>query len=337
MTPSETVLLPGTGPHREEALDRAVCLLLEGELVAFPTETVYGLGALATAADAVARVFVAKGRPSDNPLIVHLASPREIDLYARPGPVVSELAAAFMPGPLTLVLPSRQSIPAIVRAGLPSVALRIPDHPLALELLERTGPLVAPSANRSGRPSPTRASHVVDDLDGRIAAVLDGGSCRVGIESTVLDLCSRTPRILRPGTISAADIAAVIGPVATADPRSGDQSAAPPAPGMKYRHYAPAIPVELHLLEEVEGEEGFDLKIDFKADESVLLLLSEQFEPEKVVPESDRVAVRRLDEESLFTRFREAEKEGVDRIVVVARRRELSEGMLNRLQKAAAS
>ena len=328
-----TELLHGSGEEREESLRRAAELIAEGELVAFPTETVYGLGALATSAEAVARVFEAKGRPSDNPLIVHLASADQIELYARLTERVNRVATAFMPGPLTIVLPSLENIPPIARAGLPTVALRVPDHQLALDLIARTGPLVAPSANRSGRPSPTRAQHVIDDLGGRIGAVLDGGQCAVGIESTVLDLSQREPRILRPGLITPEDLAPYLGVTPqVAEPIPGVEMRAPASPGTKYRHYAPDIPIRIIEIAENEEIEDIYLKLNFNPDLSPRFFCSS---PEDLEFLHERhVDAVRLDGESLFSEFRRAEKEGIGVVLVLIRPDEVSDALMNRLQKA---
>lgn len=219
----------------EHDIDRAAALLRQGELVAFPTETVYGLGADSTNARAVDLIFTVKGRPADNPLIVHVSSQDQVlhvaDLSsARISAIAKRLMDAFWPGPLSLVVPARERVPANVRAGLPTVAVRMPDHGTALRLIERTGrPLAAPSANRSGRPSPTTAAHVLDDLAGSIAAVVDGGTTRIGLESTVVDVTVVPPLLLRPGAISASQLERVLGrPVAvwrkTGDPVAGDTS-----------------------------------------------------------------------------------------------------------------
>jgi L-threonylcarbamoyladenylate synthase len=216
---------------------QAAAILRRGGLVAFPTETVYGLGANALDAAAVRRVFAAKGRPADNPLIVHLADPDEAARVARVTPLARRLAARFWPGPLTLVLPSRGVVPEAVRAGLPTVAVRCPDHELARSLIRLTGsPLAAPSANRSGRPSPTAARAVLDDLDGRIDAVLDGGRCRHGIESTVVDCTGAEPRLLRLGALPAE----ALGLAPRVDARAAGRS-----PGTRHRHYAPSVPLYL--------------------------------------------------------------------------------------------
>lgn len=236
----ETIFLDAITDNK--AIAEAARLLRAGNVVAFPTETVYGLGADAFNADAVAKVFIAKNRPSDNPLIVHLAMPEEFQRCAFLSPRAERLIETLMPGPLTLVLPARPEIPSIVRAGLPTVAVRMPDHLVAQQLLHASGPLVAPSANTSGRPSPTTAQHVLDDLSGRIAAVLDGGVCRVGIESTVVDISGNVPILLRAGVIPTEAIAEVLGMEVI---QSTSDAKIPRSPGMKYRHYAPNIPLRL--------------------------------------------------------------------------------------------
>ncbi|WP_252501932.1 L-threonylcarbamoyladenylate synthase [Sporosarcina sp. Marseille-Q4943] len=226
---------------------RAVDILKDGGVIAFPTETVYGLGALATDAVAVQRIFEAKGRPSDNPLIVHIGKKEDVDNYAVDVPEnAGKLMDAFWPGPLTLVFHKRPGVIAEnVTPGFDTVGLRMPDHPVALQLLRTLdGPLAAPSANRSGKPSPTEAAHVLTDLNGRIPLIVDGGKTGVGVESTVLDMTANPPEILRPGGVTREMIEEVIGPV-RAEKESGtlDDEEAPRAPGMKYMHYAPESPL----------------------------------------------------------------------------------------------
>jgi L-threonylcarbamoyladenylate synthase len=224
-------------------IQKARQLLSAGRLVAFPTETVYGLGADATNAAAIARIFAAKGRPPNNPLIVHVADVSVAKRYATAWPEKAErLAKAFWPGPLTIVVPKTAAIVDAVTAGKQTVGLRVPNHPLALELLRAfDGPVAAPSANRSNHVSPTTAQHVRDELGSSVDLILDGGPCSVGIESTVLDLSSDTPRILRPGGVLREDIEAIIGPVldkaviaGTSDPLE--------SPGQLPLHYAPHTP-----------------------------------------------------------------------------------------------
>lgn len=236
---------------------RAAELLRQGELVGIPTETVYGLAANALDEKAVAGIFEAKGRPQDNPLIVHVASPGWLPRFVREVPdEARRLMEAFWPGPLTIIMQKRPVIPGIVSAGLPTAAFRCPSHPVAHALLEEAGiPLAAPSANISGRPSPTTAGHVLHDLGGKIAAVLDGGPCGVGLESTVVTVGNGGARVLRPGGVTPAQIEAVLGRVEI-DPavlQKLDPGARVASPGMKYKHYAPKASVTIvqGTLEEV--------------------------------------------------------------------------------------
>jgi len=243
-----TAVLPGDDPA---AIARAAAVIRAGGLVGFPTETVYGLGANALDPIAVARIFEAKGRPRFDPLIVHLADPAELGRWVEPedaaDPRVIRLAAAFWPGPLTLVLRKRPVIPGIVTAGLPTVGLRAPDHPVARALIAAAGvPLAAPSANRFGRLSPTRAAHVIHQLGGRVAVVLDGGPSRVGVESTVVLLAAGRAALLRPGGVPAEAIEALVGPLE--EPREGGEgSPGSPAlaPGRAGPHYAPGPPLAI--------------------------------------------------------------------------------------------
>ena len=241
-----------TLPADDAGIARAAALLREGRLVAFPTETVYGLGGDATDDHAVATIFQAKGRPRFNPLIVHLPGLEEAARIAVFDDRARAVAGAFWPGPLTLVLPLREGagISPLVTAGLPTVAIRVPAHPVARALLRATGrPVAAPSANPSGRVSPTRAAHVLDGLAGRIAAVVDGGACAVGVESTILGL-DGAPRLLRPGGIPAEALEAALGqPLA-----AGGSATAPNAPGQLASHYAPGALVRLNARAAETGE-----------------------------------------------------------------------------------
>ncbi|OGX79544.1 threonylcarbamoyl-AMP synthase [Exiguobacterium sp. SH31] len=231
-------------------VEEGVRLLKMGEVIAIPTETVYGLAGDATNDIAIRKIFEAKGRPSDNPLIVHVATVEQAKHFAQAiPPVAKRLMEAFWPGALTIILPSNGRASSLVTAGLDSIGLRMPDHPAALELIRTSGlGLAAPSANRSGRPSPTSAQHVADDLTGRIAGIMDGGPTGIGVESTVIDCTTEPVTILRPGGVTKEAIEAVIGPVAL-DANLSDEAAAPRSPGMKYTHYAPSAPLYL-----VEGE-----------------------------------------------------------------------------------
>ncbi len=222
-----------------EVIREAARILRRGGLVAFPTETVYGLGADALNPEAVARIFQVKGRPKYDPLIVHVASPEDMThIVAQIPPKALHLARRFMPGPLTLVLPKAPHVPDIVTAGRPTVAVRVPAHPVALALLRKAGcPVAAPSANRFGHTSPTRAEHVVADLGDAVDLILDAGPTPIGVESTVLDLTQDPPVILRPGGVPREALETVLGTVKMA--RSATERTAAPSPGMLPRHYAP--------------------------------------------------------------------------------------------------
>lgn len=229
-------------PFSEEAVEKAAALLRAGEVVAFPTETVYGLGGNGLDPTAVQRIFAAKERPNDNPLILHIADIAEAEPLCHVSDAARTLAEAFWPGPLTILLPKKPIVPDTTTAGLSSVALRLPRHPAALALIRAAKcPIAAPSANRSGKPSPTTARHVYHDMQGRIPMILDGGECEVGVESTVLDMTGEVPTILRPGRITAEQVAMVLGECRVADsvmrPLKENESA--PSPGMRHRHYAP--------------------------------------------------------------------------------------------------
>lgn len=243
--------------NSKQDIETAGKLLKDGELVAIPTETVYGLAADALNGDAVANIFKAKGRPMDNPLIVHISDLSQVDdLVAFVPPVLEDLAKAFWPGPLTVIMEKSDLIPDEVSAGLDTVAIRMPSHPVARAIIKAAGtPLAAPSANTSGMPSPTTAAHVLHDMDGKIAAVVDGGPCEVGVESTVLTLCTRVPRILRPGRVTPEDLFDVLGEVEVDDAVLGQlaEGAVAASPGMKYKHYSPKAEVYI-----VDGSaEGF--------------------------------------------------------------------------------
>ncbi len=231
-------------------LDQAAAVLRQGGLVAFPTETVYGLGANGLDPRAVARIFAAKGRPADNPLILHIADVHEVNkLAARVPANAAALMAKYWPGPLTVVLARTRLVPDAVTGGLDTVAVRLPDSTVARELIRLAGvPVAAPSANTSGRPSPTTAGDVMADLAGRIELVIDAGPCGIGVESTVVDCTTPVPTLLRPGGVTMEMLIETLGEVEV-DPALGGEDFVPRAPGMKYAHYAPAAPMTLY-----EGE-----------------------------------------------------------------------------------
>ncbi|MGJ8730536.1 L-threonylcarbamoyladenylate synthase [Listeria aquatica] len=324
----------------KEIYQEAAELLRSGETVAFPTETVYGLGADATNPDAVKQIYEAKGRPSDNPLIVHIADAKQMQEFIAEVPEKAEkLMEAFWPGPLTLILPIKPGVLAeSVTAGLKTVGVRMPVHPVGLELLRITNrPIAAPSANRSGRPSPTTARHVEEDLSGRISAIIDGGSTGVGLESTVLDVTSDIPVILRPGGVSTEQIEEVIGEVRSAR-NIPKKEEVPKAPGMKYTHYAPLAPVYL-----VEGGAAFwdkQIKRGLDRGEKVGLLLSDELAAEIREPvmkikigsraQMDEIARRLYDGLRLF--------DHTDTTLILAEtfsKDGIGDAVMNRLEKAA--
>ena len=236
----------------QEIMNEAGELLKNGALVAFPTETVYGLGANALDEKASAKIYAAKGRPSDNPLIIHIADMDKLAYITAEIPQAAiKLAEKFWPGPLTMVLKKSEVVPLGTTGGLNTVAVRMPSHPIALEMIRAGGGYIAaPSANTSGRPSPTLASHVADDMDGIIPMILDGGAVGIGIESTIVDLTEEIPTILRPGFITKEMLEEVVGEVQTDKGLEADAKTPPKAPGMKYRHYAPKA--ELLIVEGAE-------------------------------------------------------------------------------------
>lgn len=315
----------GTSPKDIQA---AAELLKKGELVAFPTETVYGLGADATNTQAIEHVFTVKGRPTDNPLIVHIAEKNDVnflspinqmdDLFIKKQFEV--LADAFWPGPLTIILPRNENIPDTVSAGLPTVAVRMPENQTTRALIQECGfPLVGPSANISGKPSPTTADHVLQDLDGAIAAVVDGGPCTVGIESTVIDI-SILPLILRPGAITQTDIENILQtPVSFAATDTEDQT--PRSPGVKYKHYAPTTPISILRAEDLKETEDF----------STALILSPI--PLHSIKSGELMI---LSTQTLYAGFRKADQDKRERIVIVLTDEiEKQKGLMNRIFKAA--
>ena len=233
--------------HDPQTVKTAADIIKNGGLVAIPTETVYGLGANGLDPDAVAKIFIAKGRPQDNPLILHVADPADMEKFCHAIPESAyRLAETFWPGPLTMVLPARDCVPKCTTAGLPTVAVRCPDNAVTRNIIRLAGvPVAAPSANISGKPSTTTASHVRHDHDGKIDAIVDGGACRVGVESTIIDLTDDRPRLLRPGGITPEQLLTVVDELVIDKAVTGsvEQDAVVKAPGMKYRHYAPDCPV----------------------------------------------------------------------------------------------
>ncbi|HHY10388.1 MAG TPA: threonylcarbamoyl-AMP synthase [Firmicutes bacterium] len=319
---------------KEKDLATAVRLLKAGQVVAFPTETVYGLGANAFDSAAVEKIFRAKGRPADNPLIVHIHSQEQLrDLVTAVPKKARALMDRFWPGPLTLVLPKQEAVPSIVTAGLATVGIRIPNHPLALRLLQKTGfPLAAPSANISGRPSPTHLEHVLTDLGGRIPAVLDGGEAVYGLESTVLDCTAEPFRLLRPGSALLEDLRQIT-------PVEAGEGHAPPGPGLKYEHYTPnadvylilgvGTPAKIEELSEHYRREGKKTAV-MTWDERARLYPGQNIFP--MGPKGNLQAVAA----NLYHLLRRADKQGIDVLFVEGIEEEqMGLTIMNRLRQAA--
>ncbi len=288
-----------------EDLSQAVSFLKKGCPIAFPTETVYGLGAPVFDRKAIEKVFAIKERPSDNPLIVHVSSLNQVEQIAQNlPPIFFELVEKYWPGPLTLVVEKKPLVPEIVSAGLSSVAIRMPSDLIARRLIEEVGPLVAPSANLSGRPSPTSAEDVFEDLDGKIPLIIDGGRCSCGIESTVLSLVAEVPTLLRPGVITLEGVLEI---------KQADQDTKVASPGMKYRHYAPKAKVRLvYSQNELKGPYILSMR--------------------------PKEGMRLLNEQTLYRELRNADRCGVSEILIDCSNDLLeNQAMMNRLAKAASN
>lgn len=328
----------GQNEINDMSLATAGEILRRGGLVVFPTETVYGLGADALDADAAKKIYAAKGRPSDNPLIVHIADPADADKYAVVGEAYKRLAKAFMPGPLTVILPKRDCIPMTVTGGLDSVGLRCPENPIARRMIAAAGvPIAAPSANISGKPSPTSAEHVRFDMDGKVDMILDGGECTVGLESTIVKVEGDKLTLLRPGAITLDMLRALFDSVevSAAVTEQLSENVRPLSPGMKYRHYAPTAP--LYLL---CGSDEKRLAYCTAADSDTLLLVfdeeAELFPTHKVIAigskNDERTQAKRL-----FAALREADSTGCKKILApLPKQSGLSLALYNRMIRAAA-
>ncbi len=324
----------------ERGYEEGIRLLLAGENVAFPTETVYGLGGYIGSEEGLRGIFRAKGRPSDNPLIVHIYPGYDVGRVARKiSPQAERLMARYWPGPMTLIFEKAPGLSPLITAGLDTVAVRMPNHPVALELMRRGGLAVAaPSANLSGRPSPTTAEHVYEDMKGRIPLVLDGGACQVGLESTIIDMTAEPPMVLRPGGLTIEEIREILPDVRMDPGLAVKKDVVPKAPGMKYRHYAPKAPMWMALGSPEEQEEQIrrgllaaegsrrgvltvdEHRGDFDAE--VILSLGSRQDPEGMAARLFD-ALRRFDEERCEILFAESiSREGI------------GEAFMNRLQKA---
>ncbi len=330
----------------KDIMQSAGKIIKEGGLVAFPTETVYGLGADALNPNAVQKIFDAKGRPADNPLIVHIAEKEQFSRFAAEIPqTAKKLIEHFCPGPLTLILKKTEIVPDITTAGLDSVAIRLPANEIARELISEAGtPIAAPSANRSGSPSPTCASHVLNDLDGRIDAIIDGGSTEIGIESTVVDAREDIPVILRPGDVSKEELEKVVGSVKIGYKDNKENTKSPLSPGMKYTHYSPMA--EVVLLEgdaEAIKQKIAELIQQYSSEEKKVgvLLTNELYEginATKIIslgPSSEpSIAANRI-----FSALREMDLEEIDIILVDGSftAQGIGAAVFNRLRKAASN
>ncbi len=324
----------------EAVLARAADILRSGGLVVFPTETVYGLGGDATNASAARRIYAAKGRPSDNPLIIHIAHPDDASRYAEVNDTYRRLADAFMPGPLTVILPKKENIPSSTTGGLDSVAIRCPAHPVAHRLIELCGfPIAAPSANLSGKPSPTCAADVAEDMRGRVHMILDGGDSEIGLESTIVKLDGNRLTLLRPGGITYDALCMVSDRVDIADAVTHQlaENERPLSPGMKYRHYAPASPLVL-----LDGDDNDVLRYlqEAQKDEACAILCFAEEQPKLLqkhlfpVGERDDLAAQA---HCIFHALRDADRAGVDIIYAhLPPPHGLGLALYNRLIRAAA-
>lgn len=332
---------------RDEELEEACRILQKGGLVAFPTETVYGLGGDAMHPEASAKIYAAKGRPSDNPLIVHIADMDALEDIAQSVPEAAvKLADHFWPGPLTMIFPKKEAVPKSTTGGLETVAVRMPSHPVARALIRESGVYIAaPSANTSGRPSPTKAEHVKEDLDGRIDMILDGGAVGIGLESTIVDLSTRVPTILRPGYITGEMLEDVLGEVQV-DPAILSQKMNPnivaKAPGMKYRHYAPKGQMTI-----IEGDTGkvvdeINRLVKEKTDEgcSVAVIATEETKDAYACANVRSVGSRATEGSiaaGLYDILREMDHIGAEYIYAESFEKDtLGKAIMNRMLKAAA-
>ena len=325
----------------EEDIERAAEIIRQGGLVAFPTETVYGLGTDALNPEAVGKVYAAKGRPSDNPMIVHISSKDDLTrLTFEITEDMKKLADVFWPGPLTMVVPARPVVPKVTTGGLDTVAVRMPSDLTAASLITASGvPIAAPSANLSGKPSPTTARHVIDDLDGRIDAIIEGGDCQVGIESTVVDMTGSVPAVLRPGIITQEQLSSALGKTVELDPvlltkpeiKRGeglletDGDFKPKSPGMKYKHYAPKAEMIIYKGDREKAALAMaEEKLRrVECGQKVEIIIYDDEEPEKAARE-------------FFAKLRACDKAGVDVILAAALKEDgVGFAVMNRMFKSA--
>lgn len=336
----ETEIIKISDDSEKEEIKKAAAVLTNRGLVAFPTETVYGLGADATDAEAAKKIYAAKGRPSDNPLIIHIGDPKDAENYAFTNECYYRLAKAFMPGPLTVILPKKDTIPSSVTGGLDSVAVRCPAHPIANAIIKECGvAIAAPSANISGSPSPTSGEHVIHDMMGRIDMIVDGGACDIGLESTIIKLEGSRATLLRPGAITCDALSCVCDEVAISSAVTEElaENEKPLSPGMKYRHYAPTSPLVL-----LDGDD--DCVIDFlrraqNAEHCTILCYDEEIcelRYERLIPIGARDDIA-AQSQKLFSALREADTLDGDIIYAHLPKKEgLGLALYNRMIRAAA-
>lgn len=323
-------------------LNKAVKTIRAGSVVAFPTETVYGLGVNGLDESAVRKIYKAKGRPSDNPLILHISDRQQlIPLVSNLPKIASKLIDRFWPGPLTIVLKKSEIVPDIITGGLDTVAIRMPKHPIALELISQSGfPIAAPSANISGKPSPTKAEHVIQDMKGKIPLIIDGGRTGVGLESTVLDLSTRIPRILRPGGITLEDLQKVI-PNLVQDEALINMDLKPKSPGQKYRHYAPKAEMIVYNgeIERVIERINLEVEKNLNKGKKIGIMATEEtrdkYKADLILSVGSRKNVETI-AANLFATIRELDGEGVDLILAEGIKDDnLGNAIMNRMVKAA--
>lgn len=340
---TELIVIDETGIENN-VMERAGKILKEGGLVAFPTETVYGLGGDGLNKESAKKIYAAKGRPSDNPLIIHISKFEDLGKIVKSIPEeVERLAEAFWPGPLTMILPKSEQVPYETTGGLDTVAVRMPSHPVALAFIEASGGYVAaPSANTSGRPSPTLAKHVMEDMQGKIEMILDGGSVEIGLESTIVDLSCEVPTILRPGYVTKDMLEKVLGEVAldqtTLDLNSQE---IPKAPGMKYKHYAPQgeLTIVTGESKNVIAKINQLTKEAYKRNDKVGVIATEETQSQYCAKIVKSVGKRRAEEEiarHLYAILREFDEEQVEVIYSESfEGSEMGQAIMNRLLKAA--
>lgn len=320
----------------ENIINKAADIIKNGGVVAFPTETVYGLGGDATNEEAAERIYSAKGRPSDNPLIIHVSSPHDAEKYAYTNELYYKLCEAFSPGPLTVILPKKETIPHATSGGLDTVAVRIPDNKIALALIKAAGrAIAAPSANSSGKPSPTRAEHVLDDLNGKIPMIIDGGECRVGVESTVIKLDGNKCTVLRPGGVTKAQLLRVCSCVELDKGlfEKPTEDFKPLAPGMKYKHYSPSA--EVYMVKGNEKNVCDFMRKQLCENERIGIICYDDMEITgkyvKYIPKDSAMQAHEL-----FDILRYFDKTDAEKIyTVIPDGNELGLAVLNRLTKAA--